>query len=236
MMDIDRTGRWTATRLGVLGGSFNPIHLGHIHLAEYCKKIFGLSRVLFVVASLPPHKPARELISFNHRYAMVSLATSGRDDLIPSQVELEAPASPYSFENLGKLARGHGVDGSSVYFIAGGDSLLDVMGWHQSRLLLESYNFVFVMRPGVEIAEPVAALPAGCAERVVDARGLGPAAARERVSAAGSGRLIFLVDAGAPDIAASQVRRLAGAGEDIGHLVPASVNEYIQKLHPYGER
>jgi nicotinate-nucleotide adenylyltransferase len=159
-------------RLGVLGGSFNPIHLGHLHIAQRSREIFGLSRVLFVVASIPPHKPPQDLISYTHRYAMVSLATSGLAGCLPSLVELAPPPSPYTVETLAKLARQLGVTGKELYFLAGGDSLLDVTGWHDSATLLLSYNFVFIMRPGVPTPVIGAALPLAAVSRLVDARGL----------------------------------------------------------------
>ncbi|MBZ5498215.1 MAG: nicotinate (nicotinamide) nucleotide adenylyltransferase [Acidobacteriia bacterium] len=227
----------TANRIGVLGGSFNPVHLGHLHLAQLSREIFGLSQVLFAVASVPPHKPPQDLIPFTHRYAMVALATSGLEYLVPSMVELEPPASPYSISTLAKLARRFGTSGKDLYFLAGGDSLLDVAGWHNSETLLMSNNFVFVMRPGVNAPDLRAALPQAAAPHVVDCRGLDSGSMRRRVAAelATPECRIFLVDAGAPDIAASQIRKLASLGQSIGHLVPASVHEYILKLHLYGE-
>jgi len=225
-------------RLGVLGGSFNPIHLGHLHIAQRSREIFGLSQVLFVVASIPPHKPSQDLISFTHRYAMVSLATAEHASFFPSLVELEPPPSPYTIETLAKLARHPGVTGQELYFLAGGDSLLDVTGWHNSTTLLLSYNFVFVMRPGVHTPAHGAALPQAAASRLVDMRGFDSGRAQEMISgglAAPESR-IFLVDAGAPDIAASEIRRLASLGQRIDHLVPAPVHEYILKQHLYGER
>jgi nicotinate-nucleotide adenylyltransferase len=236
MMDAEANGDLSSIRLGVLGGSFNPIHLGHLYLARQCRDLFGLSRVLLVVASLPPHKPCYDLIPFSHRYAMVSLAASGDPNLVPSMVELDPPLSSYTIENLGKLAQKYRIPGNCVYFIAGGDSLLDVGGWHQSRRLLASYNFVFVMRPGVMLLDPASVLPPEAGERIVDVRGCDAAAIQSRIHAGAPACRIFLVEAGAPDIAASQIRKLAGAGADIAHLVPAAVNEYIRKLHLYGAR
>ncbi len=161
-------------RLGVLGGSFNPIHLGHLHIAHRSLELFGLSQVYFVVASAPPHKPPEDLISFTHRFAMTSLATSGLTGCLPSLAELEPPASPYTIDTLAKLARRFGVSGKELYFLAGGDSLLDVAGWHDSTRLLLSYNFIFVSRPGVPRPAAGVAVPPAAAARVVDARGLEP--------------------------------------------------------------
>jgi nicotinate-nucleotide adenylyltransferase len=227
-----------AIRLGVLGGSFNPIHLGHLHIAQRSREIFGLAEVLFVVASIPPHKPPRDMISYTHRYAMVSLATSGIAGFLPSQVELEAPSSPFTIETLAKLARNLGVSGKELYFLAGGDSLVDVTGWHDHTTLLLSYNFVFVMRPGVQVPSIDAALPQAATSRVIDARGLESGRAQEMISGglAASESRIFLVEAGAPEIAASQIRRLASLGQRIDPLVPAPVHEYILKQHLYGGR
>ena len=228
----------TGDRLGVFGGSFNPVHLGHLHIAQHSMEIFGLSQVFFVVASAPPHKPSQDLIPFVHRYAMVSLAACGFPGFLPSLAELEPPASPYSIDSLAKVARQSGACGKNLYFIAGGDSLLDVAGWHSGETLLTSCNFVFVMRPGVKTPDLGAVLPPAAVSRVIDCRGHDAARMRHLVGAgqASPECRIFLVDAGAPDVAASQIRRLASLGQSIEHLVPPAVHEYILKLHLYGER
>ncbi len=226
-----------ATTLGVLGGSFNPVHLGHLHIARCSRELFGFSQVLFVVASVPPHKPAQDLIPLTHRYAMVCLATSGCPGLIPSLVELDPPASPYSVETLAKLGRQYGVSGQDLYFIAGSDSLLEVSGWHRSEDLLREYNFVFVLRPGVSTPDLSTILPRDALPRIVDCRGVPPDQLRHRLAEeiAESRCRIYLVDIEAPDIAASLVRRLASMGRNLDPLVPPVVDEYISKLHLYGE-
>ena len=226
-----------AIKLGVLGGSFNPIHLGHLHIARSAREAFGLSRVLFVVATVPPHKPPGDLIPFAHRYAMVSLATSGCEGFLPSLVEMEPPASPYTVETLAKLAHTFGVTGKDLYFIAGGDSLRDVAGWYDSEALLMSYNFVFVMRPGVQALDARVVLTPAVAPHVVDFRGVDAAGIRRRIGAECETEAcrIFLIDAGAPDIAASKLRKMASLGLSIEPMVPAAVHEYIVKLHLYGE-
>ncbi len=224
-------------RLGVLGGTFNPVHIGHLHIAREIHGIFGLSRVIFVVAGTPPHKPLEDLISFHHRYAMVSLATSGCGFLLPSQIELEPPASPYSIDTLTKLAKQCSVSGNGLYFIAGGDSLLEVAGWHRSQELLSACNFVFVMRPGIPVKDAFAALPQAEASRVVDLRGFAASRIQNELMSlpTSAGSHIFLLDVNAPEIAASQIRRRLTSGQAIDDLVPASVSEYIRKLHLYGE-
>jgi nicotinate-nucleotide adenylyltransferase len=227
----------TPLRLGVLGGSFNPVHQGHLHLAQASRDIFDLAEVHFVVASVPPHKPARELISFSHRYAMVSLATSGMPGLIPSQIEMDPPVSSYSIDTLAKLERRCDTTGAHLYFIAGGDSLLEFSAWHESSRLLASYNFIFVMRAGFPLPDLGDVLPGKTAGRIADFRGIAGAAMKDRIAAHAASRepRIYVVELGAPDIAASQIRRLASLGKSIEALVPAPVCEYINKLHLYGE-
>jgi nicotinate-nucleotide adenylyltransferase len=237
MMAEEGKSESTAARLGVLGGSFNPVHFGHLHIARRSLEIFGFSQTLFVVASVPPHKPAQDLIPLTHRYAMVCLATAGYPGFIPSLIELEPPASPYSVDTLSKLERRFGVTGKSLFFIAGGDSLLEVSGWHRSEALLEQYNFVFVMRPGVSTPDPAAILPQAALMHIADFRGAASSELRQRLAAelAAPACRIYLVDAEAPDIAASEIRKLASMGRNIGRFVPPTVDEYIAKLHLYGE-
>lgn len=224
-------------RIGVLGGTFNPIHNGHLHIARNIQELFALKQVHFVVATTPPHKSLDDLIPFNHRYAMVSLAVAGVSSFIPSLVELEPEASPFSIDTMGKLARRMGLDRNSLYFIAGADSLLEVKSWQQSERLLNSYNFLFVLRPGIDRILPEDVLPSKVLPRVRNYTGL------ERVQmlsciaeeADGESR-IYIVDVGAPNISATKIRGLTSSQKSIRRLVPDPVREYIRKLHLYGGR
>ncbi len=224
-------------RLGVFGGTFNPIHLGHLHVAGSVQQLFGLARTHFVVASTPPHKPGLDIAPLVHRYAMVSLALSGSERLVPSLMELERPPSPFSIDTMKKFARRSPGGRRGLYFIAGGDSLFEVSGWHRGEELLATYNFVFVTRPGVEIDDPRRALPGSIAHRVRDLRGLGPRQVRRHASGNGpGGNRIYLIDVDAPDVSASQVRDVAALGRSVKRWLPAPVALYIKKLGLYGER
>jgi nicotinate-nucleotide adenylyltransferase len=223
--------------VGVLGGTFNPIHFGHLQIAQDIQGIFSLSQVYFVVSAMPPHKPFEDLIPFTHRYAMVSLAVAGAPSFIPSLIELEPQASPFSVDTMSKLSRCLGPDRSILYFIAGGDALLEVRSWRESEKLLTSYNFIFVMRPGTEPIVPGAVLPEKAVGRVRDLTGLRRVQMRRRiVGESVDESRIFLVDIGAPDISATHIRSLASSGKSIHRMVPRPVREYIRKLHLYGER
>ncbi len=225
------------TRLGALGGSFNPIHVGHLFIARRIRDLFHLQRVHFIVAATPPHKPAGGLVPFAHRYAMVSLALAGSPSFLPSMVELDPPPSPFSVHSLEKLDQRNGARPARLYFIAGGDSLRDVGSWHESERLLASHDFVFVMRPGVDIPEPAALLPRSARDSMLDLRQCHSAELRSAVRRAEAcgGRRIYLLDVGAPDVSASEIRRLVAAGKPVHKLVPARVREYIEKLKIYGE-
>jgi nicotinate-nucleotide adenylyltransferase len=226
-----------AVKIGVLGGTFNPIHFGHLHIAGRIQALFSLSQVHFVVATMPPHKRPEDLIPFTHRYAMVSLAVAEETCFIPSLVELEPPASPFSIETMHKLAHGDGPDKRILYFIAGGDSLGEVKSWRESEKLLNCYNFVFVVRPGTKLMVPQDALPGKTAARMIDLTGLRRAEMRRRIVEAGDGRShIYIVDADAPDISATQIRNRISLKKSIRRTVPGPVCEYIRKLHLYGAR
>lgn len=227
----------TETRLGALGGSFNPIHFGHLFVARRIRDLFQLHSVHFIVAATPPHKPAGGLIAFTHRYAMVSLALAGTRSFLPSMIELDPPASPFSVHSLEKLDQKKRDEHTRLFFIAGGDSLLDVGSWHESERLLASYDFIFVMRPGIEIAEPAALLPREARDSMLDLRHRQPDGIRAAIRKAEEGgeRRVYLLDVGAPDISASEIRRLVAAGSPVDKLVPARVREYIDKLKIYGE-
>ena len=229
-------GRLGEIRIGVLGGTFNPVHAGHLHLARAARRAFSLSRVHFVVACAPPHKRPGDLIPLMHRYAMVSLALAGEKEFVPSLVELGPKASGFAIDALGKLARQAGRTGERLYFIAGGDSLAEVHSWRESRKLLESYDFIFVTRPGTGTLELPRLLPPGVLRKVRDWRGLGPVSLRRRIGAEPGGESrIYIVDAKAPDISSSRIRELVRRGKTPGRMVPAGVREYIRKLELYGE-
>jgi nicotinate-nucleotide adenylyltransferase len=225
-------------RLGVLGGTFNPIHFGHLHIARSCQRLFSLSQVHFVVAAAPPHKSAEELIPFAHRYAMVCLAASARCSFIPSLMELEPPASPFSVDTMSKFA--HRADNKKpiLYFIAGGDSLAEVKSWRESETLLTSYNFIFVQRPGTTILDPEGVLPKQALAHVRNLAGFGRAKMQRKIAEeenSGETR-IYIVDLDAPDISATRIRIQAGKGKSIKPAVPGLVRDYIRKLNLYGVR
>jgi nicotinate-nucleotide adenylyltransferase len=220
-------------RIGVFGGTFNPIHLGHLHIAGEIQKIFSLSQVHFVVATTPPHKGSGTLIHFTHRYAMATLATSGIASFIPSMIELEPEASSYSVDTMAKLTGRFGPEDTALYFIAGGDSLYEVKSWRQSEKLLTSYNFIFALRPGTGPFSPQGVLPEKSVPLLRDLTGMERDAARRIIREKDPANRIYVLDVGAPEISATRIRKLISSGKPVHRMVPRPVCDYIRKLHLY---
>jgi len=222
--------------IGVFGGTFNPIHRGHLHVAKSVQSLFGLSRVYFVVSSLPPHKRAEELIPFAHRYAMTSLAVEKEISFIPSMVEMEPEQSPYSIDTMDKLARIE--KQNRLFFIAGGDSLLEIASWRESERLLAEYNLIFVTRPWDGPIDAEKCLPADAFRRTRDLTGLGRAQAKKMIAEEPKEEnRIYIMDAKAPDISSTKIRALVatkGGNRAVRRSLLPAVRGYIRKLRLYG--
>ena len=222
-------------KIGVFGGTFNPIHRGHLHIAQNVQSLFALSRVYFVVASEPPHKRSEEIIPFAHRYAMTSLAVEKEISFIPSMVEMEPAPSPYTIDTLDKLARIE--ENSRLFFIAGGDSLLEIATWHESERLLAEYSFIFVKRPWDGHIDAEKCLPADVFRRTLDLTGFDRARAKKKIAGTPKDEnRIYIVDVKAPDISSTKIRSLAAAkGGDraIRRMLPPAVRVHIRKLRLY---
>jgi nicotinate-nucleotide adenylyltransferase len=222
--------------IGVLGGTFNPIHRGHLHLAKSVQSLFELSRVYFVVSSEPPHKRTDDLIPFAHRYAMVSLAVEKEISFIPSIVEIEPDQSPYTIDTMDKLARIE--KQSRLFFIAGGDSLLEIASWRESERLLAGFNFIFVTRPWDGLIDAEKNLPADVFRRTRDLTGLSRAQIKKKIAEEPKDEnRIYVVDAKAPDISSTEIRNLLvakGGDHAVRRMIPPAVRGYIRKLRLYG--
>ena len=147
-------------RLGILGGTFDPIHYGHLVLAEEVKDSLRLDRVLFVPAFLPPHKPSDRILSAHHRAKMAALAIRGNRDFKLSRVELSRRSVCYTVETLKSLRKAN--PGASLFFIAGSDSVGELSGWRESQTIFSLCTFVIAKRPRF----PLSGVPFGC--RVVE--------------------------------------------------------------------
>ena len=149
-------------KLGLLGGMFDPIHLGHLRAAEIVRESLGLDEVIFVPAGVPPHR-GRPAAAGLDRYAMVALATSTQRAFLPSDVELAREGPSYTVETVAQLRARH--PQAEVFLIVGSDNLPMIADWHEPERLLELCTVAVVERPG-SIPAPAGSLPAERVHRV----------------------------------------------------------------------
>jgi nicotinate-nucleotide adenylyltransferase len=187
-------------RLGLYGGTFDPIHLGHLVLAEQCREACGLDAVWFVVAGSPPHKPG-ERTSVAHRLEMVRIATAGHAAFHVSEIEATRPGPHYSVETLRHVHRDRPDD--DLFFLIGADSLADLPSWREPAAIAALATVVVANRPGFDPETPVPDLGP-------DARPF---------------RLVTIPPIG---IASNDLRRRLAEGRSIRYLVPRGVEAYIQ--------
>lgn len=137
-------------RIGLLGGTFNPIHYGHLILAEECRKNFHLQKIVFIPSAVPPHK-GRRITCPKHRYNMVKLAVQNNKRFAIADIELERKGPSFSWETIQYFTRRHPKD--PIYFILGIDSLLKIDAWKGKRKVLDLCNFIAATRPGYRIKD-----------------------------------------------------------------------------------
>ncbi len=217
-------------RIGIYGGTFDPIHYGHLRVAATICEAFALDRFFFVPAFVPPHKRDRQISAPYHRYAMVVLATLNhpqiaRTKLTVLTIELEAPTRPYTIETLQRLQTIHPT--ADLFFVMGADSFAEVNLWRDYERLLTKYNIIVAARPP---ADEVSAqhLSAKCQSHVVDLRG-----GQRPDLAAFDEPKVFLTDYVAVEIAATQVREAVRREQPIAEFVPPDVARYIASYDLY---
>ena len=217
-------------RLGILGGTFNPIHLGHLVLAEAFRERLALDRVLFVPAGTPPHKPLPGLVSALHRYAMVSLAVAGHPGFVACPVEVERTGPSYSIDTVEALAGDW--PGARLFFLMGSDTFLDLPTWRTPERLGAFATLGVGYRAGSAFA------PEGAQARAVLAR-LGRPGFR-RVPPVPAETLApgdcALVETRPVNVSAREVRERLAAGDSARYQVPLAVAEYIAAHDLYRER
>jgi nicotinate-nucleotide adenylyltransferase len=217
------------SRLGILGGTFNPIHLGHLVLAEALRDRLALDRVLFVPAGTPPHKPAGGLVAGLHRYAMVSLAVAGHPAFVACPVEVERPGPSYSADTVERLAGDW--PGARLFFLMGSDTFLDLPTWRTPERL----GVFATLAVGYRAGSPFE--PDGPAAGAVLAR-LGRPGWR-RVPPVAADTLApgdcALVETRSVAVSAREVRERLAAGQSVRYRVPLPVAEYIADHRLYEE-
>jgi len=198
-------------RIGIFGGTFDPVHVGHLIVAELAREAAGLDEVWFVPAARPPHK-ARELTPFDKRADMIQLALAGHSHMRLSDVEKNRPGPSYTADTLVSLrAARPEVD---WHLILGSDCLPDMPGWHEPRRIVTQAKLVVVARPGY---------PTWSAEQLRDALGLTPTQSLH----------LQIVPIPLIEIASRELRQRVGEGKTIRYQVPAAVAAYIADKRLY---
>ncbi len=193
-------------RTGIFGGTFDPVHVGHIKCAEEIMKRFSLDRIIFIPTGDPPHKIIRRITPARDRTAMLEAAVSGMKNMYVSRMECEREGTTYTYDTLKELRAEYG-DSEILYMIVGADTLRDIVKWYKSDDVFKMCIFAAMKRPGSGDDEFYAYVKA----------------------AEEAGAQVEIADIPEVDISSTDVRKAVRAGEDISRLVPEGVGKYIEE-------
>jgi len=229
--------------MGLFGGTFDPIHRGHLALARAASERCNLGRILFVPANIPPHKQRQPLSAFPHRYAMIALATAQDKDFVPSLLEApedlaadgrtkkEKKAKPnYTIDTVKRLKQSF-KKADRLFFLIGIDAFMDIAKWHQAEALFRECEFVVASRPGYSLADLANALPLSLRPRLEATKPFHKQAATGDLVL--SGACIHLLDEVYQPISSTAIREAAAAGKPLGRFVEPVVADYIKKIGLY---
>lgn len=202
--------------VGLMGGTFDPIHLGHLLTAEEVRIQFGLEQVIFVPAGHPPHKGKRRISDQEHRYLMTVLATIANPYFTVSRLEIERPPGTvsYTIDTVRYFYNYFGTD-YQLYFITGADAILEILTWKDYRELLSICSFIAVTRPGYGLDKLAETIAGSCPEALPG---------------------IHLLEIPAVAISSTMIRRRVAEGKSIKYMAPEPVTQYIIKSGLYLSR
>ncbi len=208
-------------RIGLLGGTFNPVHYGHLQLAESALKECNLDKVVFIPAAQPPHKNGTSIASFSHRFAMLSLATEGMNDFECNAIESILPKPSYTIDTLREL-RNHYETGCQLFFLIGADAFLDILTWKSHHEILRSVNIILSHRKGYQ-SDQLSALLNKLEYKASNRSWHGENGKKD----------IYILEETPVDFSSSDIRSMIGRGESFQRFLPKAVFEYIQKNKLY---
>jgi nicotinate-nucleotide adenylyltransferase len=226
--------------IGLFGGTFDPVHKGHIALARAAMERCKLHRVCFVPANVPPHKQKQPLTAFAHRFAMLALATANEKAFVPSLFEAPEegetrrkgrPEKPnYTIDTVRHLKQSL-QRSDQLFLLIGMDAFADIAKWHEAEALFRECAFVIAGRPGYSLADVASALPESLCPRAEVMRPFQKQAATGDLMLPGV-NLHLLGDLHQP-ASATAVRQAVAAGKPVGRFVEPSVADYIKKMGLY---
>ena len=192
-------------KIGLFGGTFDPIHNGHLQLASWIQKKLTLTRIIFIPASIPPQKQHIHLTEPEHRYRMVQLAVENYQQFDISDIEIKKKGISYTIETVVCFRDQLSLDRDHLFLIIGADSLIDFQTWREPNKIIENARLVVLQRPQVDLNK---ALPEFKKQAIV-------------------------LPSPLIDISATDIRRRVNAGDSISHLVPIAVEHYIYEHELY---
>ncbi len=198
-------------KLGVLGGTFDPIHNGHVAAAEAAGQALGLDAIILIPSLIPPHRVDPVGASGEERYEMARLVAAGHPGWSASRIELDREGPSYTYDTLTALQK----PSTQIHFITGADAFAEIATWSRYPAVLDLANFVVVSRPGITLDSLRARVPS---------------AFRDRPSTA---TRVILVEAHTPDISSTDIRRRVRAGHSLSGFVPDPVARYIAEHRLY---
>jgi nicotinate-nucleotide adenylyltransferase len=192
-------------RVGILGGTFDPIHLGHLLLAEQAVEEGKLDQVWFIPAAAPPHKPHHTITAAHHRVEMISLAIQDQPRFALSRIELERQGPSYTFHTVTQLVEKH--DNCQFFLLIGADMVKDLRNWYKMKEMLQFVQVIGLERPGV------------------DAKGIAAEIATQ---------VIWISQGIKTNISATMIRHRITQGKSVRYLIPTLVHQYLKEHRLYG--
>lgn len=211
----------SGARVGLLGGTFDPIHLGHLATARAAAAALAFDRMLFIPSRVPPHRPDMPRASGYHRLQMTALAVAETPGWEASDVELARAGTSYTFDTLTTLRAGEPT--SQFFFVTGADAFAEIASWRRYPDVLDLAHFVVIARPGTSLADLRGRLPDLASRMRDDATPVAPFSGEPATPA------IFLVSAATPDVSSTEIRRRAAEGRSLDGLVPPVIAAYIRQ-------
>jgi nicotinate-nucleotide adenylyltransferase len=211
----------------MFGGTFNPIHLGHLRGAEEVRDRFGLRTVVFIPAAIPPHKSLKEVIEAKHRLEMVRLAVAPNSSFSLSDVEIKREGRSYSIDTIRHFR--DQFPGGHLYFILGGDAFTEIETWKEFRSLFSLCNFIVMARPGFAKTPLPDQLHEALKQVLQYDQGVNGWIHR-------SGHTLHFQEITFLDISSTRVRELLEGGTSVRYLIPGEVEAYIREHQLYGKK
>ncbi len=200
--------------IGLMGGTFDPIHMGHLVTAEEARQQFDLQHVIFVPAGIPPHKDHKTISLPEHRFMMTTLAVMSNPAFIVSRYEIDQQKPTYTIDTVRHFAKSQGPE-PNIYFITGADAILEIFTWKDYEELLHLCTFIAVTRPGYSLEHFHETLGRNCPQM------------KEKV---------HLIEIPALAVSSTFIRNRVALGKTIKYLTPEPVEQYINKMELYEVR